>query len=87
MTIIPPFGKYQYTKMPMGLKISADVFQRKMSKLFYDLDFVLVYIDNVLIVTKGTHEDHLQKLKIVLTKMRKKGAQLNAKKVVLLDMR
>ena len=67
-------------KMPMGLQILADIFQREMSKLFFDLDFVLVYIDDVLIVTKGTYEDHLQKLKIVLTRMRGKGAQLNAKK-------
>ena len=75
-----PFGKYQYMKMPMGLKISADVFQREMSKLFFDLDFVLVYIDDILIVIKGTYEDHLQKLQVVLTRMRGKGAQLNAKK-------
>ena len=53
LTIILPFGKYQYKKMPMGLKISADVFQREMSKLFADLGYVLVYIDDLLVITKG----------------------------------
>ena len=50
-------------KMPMGLKISADVFQREMSKLFEDLPYVLVYIDDQLIVTKGSFKVHLEKLK------------------------
>ena len=42
LTIFLPFGKYQYMKMPTGLKISADIFQCKMSKLFEDLPYVLV---------------------------------------------
>ena len=61
LTIILPFGKSQYMKMPMGLKISADLFQREMSKLFEDLPYVLVYIDNLSIVTKASYDDHLEK--------------------------
>ena len=80
LTIILPFGKYQNTKMPMGLKISADVFQREMSKLFEDLSYVLVYINDLLIVTKGSYRDHLEKLKETLKRPRMKGVQLNAKK-------
>ena len=63
LTITSPFSKYQYIKMPMGLKISANAFQREMSRLFEDLLYVLVYIDNLLIVTKGSYKDHLEKLK------------------------
>ena len=80
LTIILPFGKYQHAKMPMGLTISTDVFQREMSKLFEGIDFVLVYIDDILIVTKSTFEDHILKLREVLIKLRTKGLQLNAKK-------
>ena len=64
----------------MGLSISADVFQREMTKLFDGLDFVMVYIDNILMVTKGNYEDHLSKLRTVLKKMLDKGMQLEAKK-------
>ena len=42
LTIILLFGKYQYMKMPMGLKMSANVFQREISKLFQDCNYVLV---------------------------------------------
>lgn len=80
LTIILPWGKYQYKKMPMGLNISADVFQREMTKLFEGLDFVMVYIDDVLIVTKSSFDDHLKKLRVVLQRMLEKGIQLEAKK-------
>ena len=63
LTVILPWGKYQYMKMPMGLSISADVFQREMTKLFKGLEYVIVYIDDVLVVTKSTYLDHLEKLK------------------------
>ena len=43
----------------MGLVILADIFQRKMSKLFSGLDYVMVYIDDKLVVTKESFEDHL----------------------------
>ena len=79
LTIILPFGKYQYMKMPR-LKILADVFQREMSKLFEDLPYVLVYIDNLLVITKGSYNDHLRKLKETFKRLQKKGVQLNAKK-------
>lgn len=84
LTIILPFGKYQYMKMPMGLKISADVFQREISKLFEDLPYVLVYIDDILMVTKESYEDHLEKLREVFQRLRKKGVQLNPKNPFLL---
>ena len=80
LTIILPWGKYRYKKMPMGLSISADVFQREMTKLFDGLDFVMVYIDDILVITKGNYEDHLSKLRTVLKKMLDKGMQLEAKK-------
>ena len=68
LTIILPWGKYQYLKMPMGLSVSVDVFQREMTKLFYGLEYVLVYIGDILVVTKGIYDDHLKKLKVVLSR-------------------
>ena len=80
LTIILPFGKYQYAKLPMGLSISADIFQQEMSKLFADMEHVLVYIDEILVVTKSTFKDHMDKLQAVLAWLQSRGMQLNAAK-------
>ena len=52
-TIVLPWGKYEYLKLPMGLCNSPDIFQEKMGDLFADLETVIAYIDDLLIVTKG----------------------------------
>jgi hypothetical protein len=41
-TIVFPWhmGKYKYKRLPMGIKISPDVFQNVMSKLVQDMEYV-----------------------------------------------
>ena len=80
LVIILPWGKYVYKKISMGLKISADVFQRELSMLFQDMPYVLVYIDNILVITKGSYKTHLQAINKVLLKLREAGMQLNIDK-------
>ena len=80
LVIILPWGKYVYKKMPMGLKVSADIFQRELSSLFQDMHFVLVYIDDILVITKGSYEQHLYAVRKVLEKLRDAGMQLNLEK-------
>ena len=64
-TITLPFGKCECQRTPMGLCNSPDIFQEKMNELFNGLDFVRAYIDDLLCLTKGTFEDHLEKLEQV----------------------
>ena len=79
-TIVLPFGKYEYQRTPMGLCNSPDIFQEKMNELFDGLDFVRAYIDDLLILTKGSFDDHLEQLEIVLQRLRDAGLKVNAKK-------
>lgn len=79
-TIVLPWGKYEMQRLPMGLCNSPDIFQEKMSELFYDLEFVRCYIDDLLIITKGSLENHLNKLRNVLTRLRAAGLKINATK-------
>ena len=79
-TIVLPWGKYEYQRLPMGLCNSPDIFQEKMNILMSDLDYVRAYIDDLLILTKGTFADHLQKLAVVLHKLKQAGLKVNAKK-------
>eukprot|EP00957_Ditylum_brightwellii_P168335 12814338-Ditylum_brightwellii.AAC.1 len=47
-----------------------------MGDLFSDLEHVRAYIDNLLLITKGTWEDHLAELDQVLTRLPKAGLKL-----------
>ncbi len=79
-TIVLPFGKYEYQRLPMGLCNSPDIFQEKMAELFYGLDFVQAYIDDLLICTNSTFQDHLEKLDEVLRRLAAAGLKVNANK-------
>ena len=79
-TIVLPWGKYEYQALPMGLCNSSDIFQEKMSELFADLEHVRTYIDDLLVISNGTYEDHLIKLDKVLKRLREAGLKVNAKK-------
>ena len=64
----------------MGLCNSADIFQEKMNKLFAGLEYIRAYIDDLLIISKGSFEDHLDKLEQVLNKLKAAGLKRTASK-------
>ena len=68
-------------RLPMGLCNSPDIFQEKMSELFDGLEFVRTYIDDLLCLTKGTFEDHLEKLERILARLQQAGLKVNANKL------
>jgi len=79
-TIVLPFGKFEYQRLPMGLCNSPDIFQEKMSNLMLELEYVRAYIDDLLVTTKGSFADHLVKLEAVLAKLEEAGLKVNATK-------
>ncbi len=79
-TIIFPWGKYSYLRLPMGYAGSADIFQAEMMDLMESLEYVRAYIDDLLVITRGTLEDHLEKLGEVLRRLREAGLKVNAAK-------
>jgi hypothetical protein len=68
-TMVLPWGKHEYQRLPMGLCNSPDIFQEKMSTLMQDLEYVQAYMDDLLVITADSFEDHLDKLKAVLGKL------------------
>jgi hypothetical protein len=61
-TIIFPWGKYSYKRLPIGIAGSLDIFQGEMSELMESLEYVGAYLDDLLCISKLTIEDHLKKL-------------------------
>jgi hypothetical protein len=53
----------------MGIKIAPAVFQNVMSKLVQDMEYVRVYLDDLLILTNNSFKDHLLKLEMVLARL------------------
>ena len=64
----------------MGFAGSADIFQAEMMNLMESLEYVRAYIDDLLVITRGTLEDHLEKLREVLRRLRDVGLKVNAAK-------
>jgi putative transposase len=75
-----PFGKYEYQRLPMGLRNSPDIFQERMYDIFSDLEYICVYIDNLLVMSCSTFEEHLQKLELVFSRLSEVGLKINANK-------
>ena len=49
-TIILPWVKYRYKRLPMGARNSLDIFQDKMKKMFQRFEFIRAYINVLFII-------------------------------------
>ncbi len=80
-TIVMPFSKYEYQHLPMGLCNSPDIFQECMYEIFSDLEYVCVYIDDLLVTSCSTFEEHdLQRLELVFSQLSEAGLKIKANK-------
>ena len=80
-TIIFPLGKYSYLRFLMGFAGSADIFQAEVGNLMASLKYVRAYIDDLLVITKGSLGDRLAKLEAVFIRLRGAGLKINATKL------
>lgn len=63
------YGKYEYVRLPFGLKNAPSIFQRVMDDVLRDHigKICYVYIDDIIIFRKKkTLEDHFGNLKIII---------------------
>ena len=79
-TLILPWSKYKYKRLPMGLSIATDVFQNKVSKLVSYLEYSRAYLDDLLCFTSGSFYDHLSKLDILFQSLLNAGLKINTSK-------
>ena len=78
-TFITPFGRYQYHRLPMGVSLAPEIYQRKMNELLGDLDGVICSMDDVLVFGPD-QASHDKRLRDVLERISKSGLKLNKAK-------
>ena len=61
----------------MGIKVTADVCQSVMLELFTDLEDIIVYIDEIIIIGASNVEEHVSTVNKLLRLLKKKGMQVN----------
>lgn len=78
---VTPDGQYEYTRMPFGLANAPSVFQRAMHKILNKakVNYVIVYMDDVLIPARG-FDEAITRLEKVLVLLREGGLTLKLKK-------
>jgi hypothetical protein len=70
-----PMGQFQYARMPMGLASSPSTFMRLVDATLAGLPpgIALAYIDDIIIPTAGTFEDHMRDVGLVFDRLIEAG--------------
>ena len=70
-----PFGQFQYTRMPMGLASSPSAFMRLVDATLRGLPpgIAVAYVDDVIIPTAGTLDEHLEDVSKVFGRLTEAG--------------
>lgn len=79
-TFITPFGRYCYNRVPFGLVSSGDIFQRCMFDILDGLDGVVCHMDDLLVYSAVSEEEHDDRVRKVLQRLEDVGMTLNPKK-------
>jgi Reverse transcriptase (RNA-dependent DNA polymerase). len=64
----------------MGMWCSGDIFQAKVDQLLGDIEGVKTYIDNILVISKGSFDDHLKQLDTCFKIIQEAGLKVKADK-------
>ena len=80
-TFITPFGRYRYRRLPMGINVAPEIFQRKMVDLLKGLPGAICYLDDILVfgLSDKEHDDNLNG---VLERIQASGLKLNKEKCI-----
>ena len=77
--VTTPFGLFNFTRTPFGLQNSCQTFQRFIDHVTRGLDFVFVYLDDLL-VTSPDHKTHKKHLRILFARLSEYGIIIGPEK-------
>ena len=79
--ITTSFGLFEFLRMPFGLRIAAQTFQRFVDQVLQGLIFAYAYIDDI-IIASSSQEEHIQHLETVFQCLSDYGLIININKCV-----
>jgi hypothetical protein len=79
--ITTPFGLFEFLRMTFGLRNAGNTFQRRMDRILGGLDFVFVYLDDVIVASRSDTE-HLHHLHLLFQRLQAAGLVINREKCV-----
>ena len=87
-TMITPSGRYRWARLPFGLKVSSEHFQKRLHHAIADLNGVVCVADDIIIVGCGTTQeladrDHAKNLEILMERCRKCNIRVNEENMAL----
>ena len=87
-TFSTPYGRYRWLRLPFGLSVSPEIFQKRLNQAIEGLEGVLNIADDILIYGVGETEaiasaDHDRKLRALLERCQNRGMVLNQDKLKL----
>ncbi|KAL0894614.1 hypothetical protein ABMA27_013176 [Loxostege sticticalis] len=74
-----PFGCYKFLRLPFGLSVASEIFQKYSEKTFGDIPGVVIYCDDLLICAEN-EKDHDKILKCVLERAKESNVKFNKRK-------
>ena len=77
--VTTPFSLFNFTRTPFGLRNSGQTFQRFIDHVTRGLDFVFIYLDDLL-VTSPDHRTHEKHLRIIFTRLAEYGIIIGPEK-------
>ena len=88
MIMITPSGRYRWARLPFELKVSSELFQKRLHHAIADLTGVVCVADDIIIVGCGTTQeladrDHAKNLEILLERCRKCNVRVNEETMAL----
>ena len=77
--VTTPFGLFNFTRTPFGLRNSGQTFQRFIDHVTRGLEFVFVYLDDLL-VTRPDNKAHKKNLRILFARLAEYGIIIGPEK-------
>lgn len=87
-TFQTPFGRYKWNRLPFGLAVSSEIFQKRLMTALEGLDGTICVADDILVFGVGENDgeaeiDHERKLEALLNRCQEIGIKLNGAKTEL----